>query len=265
MILENLIEKSYPLIRIVGNEKQKTLYFKIGKKEILPGQFFMLNYNVNQKPVSVSGYDGDTIGFTVEARGECTKKMINAVKGEYFGLTGPLGTSFNYKDFKKVLIIGGGIGTAPVYYLANSLDENTKADVLFGARNKDFISYIDGFKNQNINLKIYTDDGSDGIKGFVTKDLDIYLDNNDYDTLFLCGPEIMMKIVLDNVKDKIKNIQVSMERYMKCGIGICGSCVLDMIAKRVCTEGPVFNYDTIKKTVEFGVYKRDKNGIIEKF
>lgn len=265
MDINNLIEKSYSLKEKKGNEKITTLFFEIGKKDINPGNFFMLSYNGAQKPFSVSHYDGKTIGFTIENRGESSSKMIKSKSGEYFGLTGPLGSSFKIDNIKKPLLIAGGIGAAPIFFLATKLAKIIdKVDFLVGARNKVYLEYcLELKKNHNINLTLYTDDGSIGEKGFVTKDLNDFLKNN-YDSLFICGPEIMMKYVLDNVNSKIENIQISMERYMKCGIGLCGSCALDGIGLRVCTEGPVFDANTIKKSIEFGIYHRDKNGIKQK-
>ncbi|MBN2545048.1 MAG: dihydroorotate dehydrogenase electron transfer subunit [Spirochaetes bacterium] len=264
-MIENFIETSYPLFKIEGNSKQKTLYFKIGKKDIFPGQFYMLQHKSGQKPISVSYYDYDIIGFTIEDRGGCSNQMINSKPGDYFGLTGPLGTFFKIDAIKYPLLIGGGIGTAPIFFLANHLSKlNIQTDVFFGARSREFLDYTFEMKNKkNINLNIYTDDGSEGKKGFVTKDIDDHFEK-EYDSLFMCGPEVMMKIVLDKVKHIIDNVQISMERYMKCGVGLCGTCVLDDIGLRVCTEGPVFDSKVIEISREFGVYHRDKNGIIKK-
>lgn len=266
-ILEK-IEKSYPVYKIVGNEKQKTLYFKIGKKDILPGQFFMLNYNISQKPISVSYYDNEIIGFTIEDRGETSGKMINSKIGEFFGLIGPLGNPFEISDYKNILIIGGGIGVAPLYFLLNYiLKYKKKVHAFFGAKSKSNLDFVEKFKtNKDCLLNLYTEDGSLGDKGFVTKDLNKYIDKYKYDSICICGPEIMMNIVINKIKRKISNIQVCMERYMKCGLGICGTCVLDDTGERVCVEGPVFQYNSsLKKCKEFGNYHRNSNGIIEKF
>ncbi len=261
--LINKIEKSYPLIDIKGNNDQKTLFFKIGKKEVLPGQFFMLNYRVSQRPFSVSHYDGDIIGFTIQNRGKCSKLMIDAEIGEYFGLTGPLGSFFKTENRTNVVLIGGGIGIAPIYFLANYLkNKDIKMTILFGAKS---IRELEFTFNSGLNISYYTDNGSYGKKGFVTIDLEQIIKENNYDSLYLCGPEKMMVKVIEIAKNKIKEIQLSMERYMKCGLGLCGSCVLDDIGLRVCEEGPVFSYfDNIINCKEFGNYHRDQYGRIEK-
>jgi dihydroorotate dehydrogenase electron transfer subunit len=259
----NKIEKSYALIRSEGNSQQRTLYFKTNKKNINPGQFYMLNYKNCQKPISVSHNENGVTGFTIQDRGECTGRMINAGEGEFFGLTGPLGTGFKTGDFKNILIIGGGIGTAPVYFLVDRLiKDNKKFDALFGARTKLNLEYT---LSKQSKIKYYTDDGSFGQEGFVIDDLAELLKNSSYDCCCICGPEKMMKFTLDKIGNKIGNIQISMERYMKCGLGICGSCVLDDIGLRVCEEGPVFSYGDLIKSGEFTKYHRNDKGLIEYF
>jgi len=263
--IDNKIEKSYKLVKIAGNTAQKTLYFRIGKRDISPGNFFMLNYNCAQKPFSVSGYDGDVVGFTIQDRGECSQKMINAKAGEYFGLTGPLGNNFDLSKSKNALLIGGGIGSAPIKFLAETLvKKNINFSAFFGARSVDFLKYLFDLDKKRDRIKYYTDDGTYGAKGFVTDDLDEALRTGNFDAICLCGPEKMMVKAIEIVGGRIKNIQISMERYMKCGVGLCGSCVLDDISARVCEDGPVFSYfDTIVNCREFGKYHRDGLGIIE--
>ncbi|MCK4797529.1 MAG: hypothetical protein KAT05_09120 [Spirochaetes bacterium] len=271
LVLNNKIEKSFPLYKIEGNDNRKILYFKINEKKILPGHFYMLKYNGCQKPFSVSNYDGIKIGFMLENRGEYSKKMLNAKQGEYFGLTGPLGNSFNIDDFDNFLLVGGGIGIAPILFLANYItDKGKNVCLLIGEKNKKNFIYQDDIYNfnklKNCSTSIYTEDGSVGIKGMVTKNIDDLIEKNNYDSICICGPEAMMKIVIERVRGKTNNIQVCMERYMKCGIGLCGSCVLDDIGLRVCEDGPVFSYyDTLINSKEFANYHRNSNGIIEKF
>jgi dihydroorotate dehydrogenase electron transfer subunit len=260
--LKNKIETSYPLLQISGNEKQKTLFFEIGKNEILPGNFYMLHYGTCQKPVSVSHYDGKIIGFTVQNRGKCSASMISAKSGEYFGLTGPLGNSFEIDGYKKILLIGGGIGTAPIFFLANHLDKlKIGFDVVFGSRSVKEIEYTFPMKEK---IRYFTEDGSYGTRGFLTLGLDGLLDNN-YDCTCICGPEKMLPSALNKIAGRSGRILISMERYMKCGLGLCGSCVIDGIGLRVCEEGPVFEHEVLKKSEEFTRYHRNEYGIREYF
>lgn len=274
--LKNMIENSYTLTKKTGNNFRKILYFKIEKTKILPGQFYMLNYYGCQKPFSVSSYrefndNFAEISFIIEDRGECSKKMIYAKEGDYFGLTGPLGNGFEIEKFNDFLLISGGIGIATILFLANYLLLNNKnVTLLIGERTKENIIYDYELNNlinsKKLNLIIYTDDDSMGNKGFVTKDLNTIIKEKNFDSACICGPEIMMNIAIGIIKQKIPIIQICMERYMKCGFGLCGSCVLDDIGLRVCVEGPVLNYnETLINCKEFSNYHRNSYGIIEKF
>jgi dihydroorotate dehydrogenase electron transfer subunit len=266
--LDMKIEKSFPLIKIEKNKSRGILQFNIGEKNICPGQFFMINYKLNQKPVSVYDFENGIISFLIESRGESTKAMIDAKNGDFFGLTGPLGNHFLTEDHKKFLLIAGGVGVAPVLFLAKELNKkNSDYILLIGEKTKENIIYQKEFEKLKLNeIIVYTDDGSFGKKGFPTEELNALLDENRFDSACICGPEIMMKIAIEKIIQKSEvNIQVCMERYMKCGIGLCGSCVLDDIGLRVCADGSVFDYEkTLKASKEFGNYKRDKSGVIEK-
>lgn len=278
---KQLIEKTYPILEIKDFETgnlQKTFFFNIendikeNKINVLPGQFYMLRTKLGQKPISVSHFNGKIIGFTVLKRGNVTADIIdNAKIGTYIGLTGPLGNSFELsEDDKNIIIIGGGVGIAPVYNLAKyTLENNIKTTALFGARTAALSAFAQDLprKNKNFESRFYTDDNSGENHGFVTKDLEEIFSKQRFDSAFLCGPEKMMVIASEQMRrlqPEIR-IKISMERYMKCGIGLCGSCVLDDIGLRVCADGPVFDYDVLKKSREFGKYHRDSHGIINPF
>ncbi|HOV15845.1 MAG TPA: dihydroorotate dehydrogenase electron transfer subunit, partial [Spirochaetota bacterium] len=140
---------------------------------------------------------------------------------------------------------------------------NKQVIALFGGRSFQHIEYLTELFSENLKIKFYTDDGSYGEKGFVIKDLDRILNENRFDSCYICGPEKMMAITIDKLKDKVNNVEISMERYMKCGLGLCGSCAIDDIGLRVCEDGPVFSYkETISLTKEFANYHRDGLGII---
>ncbi|MCG8573168.1 MAG: dihydroorotate dehydrogenase electron transfer subunit [Spirochaetes bacterium] len=258
-----LIETTCPLVKIEGNPLIKTLYFEIGQQEITPGQFYMLNYQNQQKPFSISYYDQQIIGFTILDRGPVSKKMLTTQIGNYFGLTGPLGNGFKIIPEQRYLLIGGGCGAAPIYFLANQLLKNEiEFDILLGAQTRSILSFADSLKSlTNQQVYFYTDDNTGENQGFVTNGLE-HLDLNQYQTCCLCGPEIMMLNALKKV-DHIAQIQISMERYMKCGLGICGSCVIDQTGQRICREGPVLDYKELKKSHEFGHYHRNSGGMIE--
>ncbi len=255
---DNIIEKSYRLSDISGNSSIKKLVFDIGEADVIPGQFYMIRYNGTQKPISVADYTSGRISFIIQNRGCGTQKILDAQINDIFGLIGPLGNGFNTQKSGSALIVGGGIGIAPLLYLYKQLRMNgIKSDVVFGSRNIDLINFA---IINNKSIEYFTDDGTYGSKGFVTDSKSL---SGIYHKIYICGPEKMMVAVYNKIKDKNKSIEVSMERYMKCGIGICGSCAIDGTGDRVCTEGPVFNIDSLIKTPEFGNYHRDSGGVIE--
>lgn len=271
----NLIERSFAIKKIgqESNTDQKTFFFDISSRgdiEVQPGQFYMLNYKGSQKPISVSHWNEGVIGFTVLKRGNMTANLLdNAKVGDFVGLTGPLGNSFTLDTASEsVLIIGGGVGVAPVFHLREWFAKNTTTDVvaLFGARTNSLLDFTkDNICSRDaVETKLYTDDDTGENQGFVTSQLEEILKNKKFSRAYMCGPEKMMLIASSIIKrvQPEMNIDISMERYMKCGIGICGSCVLDDIGLRVCADGPVFPYETLMKSREFGKYHRDSQGVI---
>ena len=176
-------------------------------------------------------------------------------------------------DKKNVVLVGGGYGSAPLAFLAEELEKKgTTVTIIIGAKNKSCFIYEKRFQNHNnINLLCMTDDGSLGKKGFTTDALKQILNKEgllqrkrgyrNIDMVYTVGPEIMMQKVID-VTDEYKiPCQASLERYMKCGFGICGQCCVDGTGARVCQEGPVFSKEFIQKHIsEFGEYERDKTG-----
>ena len=279
---KQLIEKTYPIIKIEDHNtdnQQKTFFFNIeediktNKINVLPGQFYMLRTKLGQKPISVSHFDGKVIGFTVLKRGNVTADLIdNAQIGTYVGLIGPLGNTFDISaNDENILIIGGGVGIAPVYNLTKYVLEKTdiKATALLGARTNSLSAFAQDLprKTERFESRFYTDDNTGEIQGFVTKDLEEIFSKQKFTSVYMCGPEKMMVIAAEQIR-KLQpeiRIRISMERYMKCGIGLCGSCVLDDIGLRVCADGPVFDYNVLVKSKEFGKYHRDSHGVIHSF
>ena len=105
-----------------------------------------------------------------------------------------------------------------------------------------------------------TDDGSYGFKGYTTDMLKEVIAKHKIDRVYTCGPEIMMKFVAEICEKVNVPCEISMERYMKCGFGICGQCCVDATGERICKEGPVFSDKMIKRIFEFGKYKRSASG-----
>ncbi|EHQ35679.1 dihydroorotate dehydrogenase electron transfer subunit [Methanoplanus limicola] len=218
--------------------------------------------------VWIPGVDEVPMGFsspssiTVQKVGEATEALFSLNVGDTIGIKGPLGNGYTPEG--RVLVIAGGVGAAPLRPLAL---EGLADTFILGARTADEIVYKDELGSLT-DLRISTDDGSYGHHGFVTDLLagagrgGSGVDPEDYDTICVCGPEIMMKNVLRilNEKDLSDRAQFSLVRYMKCGVGICGSCCLDDAGLRVCRDGPVFSGTDLLKSFEFGNYSRDATG-----
>ena len=115
-------------------------------------------------------------------------------------------------------------------------------------------------KHSKIKTYPATDDGSFGFKGYTTQVLEDLLKNNKIDIVYTCGPELMMKFILDICEKFNIQCELSLERFMKCGIGACGQCCVDNGGKTVCKDGPVFQGNVIKNMHEFGKYHRTKSG-----
>ncbi|HKL81262.1 MAG TPA: dihydroorotate dehydrogenase electron transfer subunit, partial [Desulfobacter sp.] len=207
-----------------------------------PGQFVMVWIpGVDEKPYTISHYSPDRFGITVEAKGIFSKKAVSLGPGDKIGIRGPFGNGFNMgSDYKRVAVVAGGCGMAPLAPLVEAFQAGNGPEILLiqGARSKSFLLYPDRF---TANVEICTDDGSKGYKGFVT---DILVQKikelsaacvPGFDMVYACGPEIMMAKVFDLCEAHGIPCQVSLERYMRCGFGICGACVCGHAV--VCMDG----------------------------
>jgi dihydroorotate dehydrogenase electron transfer subunit len=216
-----------------------------------PGQFVMVWVpEVDEIPMALSGEDT----ISVQEVGDATKAMFSLEKGDLLGIRGPFGNGFSPRG--KVLAVAGGIGAAPLLPLAMQ----GKVEVfLQGAATGKELPFRKALLKET-DLRIATDDGSGGHHGFIT-DLLGDLKLHDFSSVCVCGPEPMMRTVLQILDEAgiADRGQFSLHRYMKCGVGVCGSCAIDPDGLRVCREGPVFRGDRLLGT-EFGEYSRDASG-----
>ncbi|MBI2144502.1 dihydroorotate dehydrogenase electron transfer subunit [Candidatus Woesearchaeota archaeon] len=247
----------------------KTIFIK-KEVESRPGQFVMAWIpRLNEKPLAVSYIDsrkGET-GITVAAIGEFSKKLCSMKPGEKIGIRGPYGTSYRLEG-KSVVMVGGGCGSTSLTLLAEEAKrQGLKVRFILGARSKDTLMGAERLKKilGSENVIITTNDGSAGMKGFVTDALKQLLTKEKIDKIFSCGPEKMLKAVMETSRAAKVKGEISMERYMKCGgIGLCGHCCVDPTGIRLCMEGPVIDFETAAKLTEFGSYYRTKSSRKEK-
>ena len=242
----------------------KSFYFDWDMEGDLPspGQFLMVwNFN-DEKPMSISSIDleNSEIGITVKNIGQFTGEVHNLNVGGYLGLRGPYGHGFNIPKNKEILAIGGGVGMAPIAAFTDAALENNKVDVVCAAVTKNELLFEDRLIESGADVYNVTDDGSSGYKGFATNRTTDLLESNKYDFAVVCGPEVMMKPIYDILEENNITSEYSLERYMKCAIGICGQCCVDKIGWRICKEGPVFNHKDIKLITEFSNYRRAPTG-----
>lgn len=228
-----------------------------------PGQFVMMWIpGVDEKPFSISFDDGKEFWITVCKVGLATEKLFEMKVGDKVGIRGPLGTFYKFKDGEHLALVAGGYGSAPMYFVAyKALNSGCKVEFLIGARNKDLLLFVQKIMGlSSINLHIATNDGSAGVKGFVTQILEDVLNKEKIDKIFTCGPEVMMNAVGKIADSHNVELSLSVEKYMKCGLGVCGQCAIDHTGDLICKKGPVMSWDYVKKLSEFGKYHRDAQG-----
>lgn len=256
-----------PIHKIIKeNEIVNTYVFKysLGAK---PGQFVMLWIpGVDEKPISAAYDNGKEFWLTVAKVGFATEKLFELKEGDKVGIRGPLGTCYKFEKGEKLALVAGGYGAAPMYFVARqAVEKGCKVEFLIGARNKDLLLFTHKIIGLgNVNLHIATDDGSAGFKGYITEVLEQILKEEKggekIDKVFTCGPERMMKSAGEIAEKAGAECFMSMEKYMKCGLGVCGQCAIDDTGELVCKKGPVMAYSYVKKLLEFGKYHRDSVG-----
>ncbi|MHA2392832.1 MAG: dihydroorotate dehydrogenase electron transfer subunit [Promethearchaeota archaeon] len=228
-------------------------------KAYKPGMFVILWLpDTDFLPMSVSKVERNLIEITVQKIGDGTAKLFELNVGERIGIRGPFGTSWNYEDASNILIVGGGMGIAALTSLIEPLKLSQKnIYVTIGAQDKASLIFADQLIELIPNTICTTDDGSFGKKCYVTDAIDDIVSQNEIDLIITCGPEVMMKKVLDIAQLKDIKIQASLERKMKCGVGLCGSCCIGAQNDiPVCKEGPIFTSEQLNRIPEFGTYSK---------
>lgn len=223
-----------------------------GFSDATPGQFVNVKTGDNslllRRPISISEVNANSIVITYKVVGAGTKILSEKKPGDLLDILGPLGNGFPIVKNENVVLVGGGIGVPPLVETAKKLKESgCNVSVVIGARNKSLVIYADKLAKYG---KVYvaTDDGSIGFKGNVIECIEG--NNIEFDTLYACGPNIMLKF-LDYKYNGIKKGYLSFEERMACGVGICYGCVCKPKEikdgfLRVCKEGPVFELGVVK-------------------
>jgi dihydroorotate dehydrogenase electron transfer subunit len=230
-----------------------------------PGRFLMLWIpGVDEIPLSISDVNGKEgiVSVAVKRVGEATKALHSKKVGETIGVRGPFGNSFTLSS-GKILMVGGGIGIAPLLLLAKKLAFSKAAKMVLavGAKTKNELLFLDELKGicGEKNVLAATEDGSYGVKALASELVENILAKKGFDMVYACGPEQMLLKVFNLCEKHHIFMEASLERLMRCAIGICGSCIIGKY--RVCRDGPVFNTSQLRSVKdEFGVWKRDFDG-----
>ena len=243
----------------------KTFIFKDEEcAEAKPGQFLMLWIpGVDEIPLGILDARTDgTISVAVKKVGEATEALHQKKVGDVIGVRGPFGNSFALPR-GRVLMVTGGTGTVPLLFLAKRVESKVESLVFVqGAKTKNellFMSELGKFKKEKMRVVTSTEDGSCGITGLCTEPLEQILDKEKSDIIYACGPERMLAKVLELAEKHKTNLEISLERLMRCAIGLCGNCTIGRY--RVCRDGPIFTKEQLPGVRnEFGVSKRDFDG-----
>ncbi|MEM4389497.1 MAG: dihydroorotate dehydrogenase electron transfer subunit [Candidatus Micrarchaeia archaeon] len=236
---------------IAETDRVKSFVFD-GKLESRPGQFVMAWLpGVGERPMSIANDEPFTL--TIANRGFVTNRMHALKEGDRLWVRGPYGNWFRLQG-KKIVLVAGGTGLAPMRFLIKeAAKQGIETCVFMGARTKAAL-----LARPPCPTIVATDDGSEGFKGFVTGALEAHVAREKPDCVYACGPERMMADVLHICERAGIPCQLSLERYMRCGFGVCGACAIDGFL--VCRHGPVFTSEAVKRMADFGKFARDASG-----
>lgn len=252
-------------VKLLSTERVSESYFRIGfdceeiAAEAHPGQFLMVRLMspsweyLLSRPFSFCRVDGSRIELLFNVVGKGTRSLSEAKTGEILEILGPLGNGFSFEGVSRAILGGGGMGIAPLPFLASELAKRRPAvnvTVLLGARTAASLCLLETFSALGARVEVATDDGAAGYKGLVTDLLEKELKSGKDDRLvvYACGPKPMLQTIARFTEEHSVPCQVSVEERMGCGVGACMACACktrdeqgNEHFKRVCLEGPVFD------------------------
>lgn len=250
IILSKMVVQA-PIIaqEMIANQVNKlTIYAPELANQAAPGQFIHLRvtdgyYPLLRRPLSISSVDKQhgTVSTIYRIVGQGTARLATLKQDDIIDCMGPLGKGFNL-ECKTPLLVGGGMGLAPLVFLAQRLCPRP-IEILMGGRSEQEMFWHSIYDQICRKVHITTDDGSVGQRGFTVDILPDLLEAGIYDMIYACGPRPMLERIAVIAKTFAIPCQVSLEEHMACGVGACLSCTCagkDNKRKKVCTDGPVF-------------------------
>ena len=194
--------------------------------------------------------------LSVKAVGPFTRRLMEVSAGDWLGVRGPFGNSFTPVD--DAVLVGGGIGVAPLRFLTRRLVEaGLRYRLVYGVRTRAELIFDAELSDK---AEIWSDDGSIGRRGLVTKGLTELIGQRPPAVIYGSGPEPMLLKIRELAREHGIPVQLSFERYMKCGMGICGHCCLDGSGLRLCVDGPILTEAELTQVTDLGLPHRTMSG-----
>lgn len=251
------MKKIHNRYTIISNQKVCDKFFRMSldapdlAKAGQPGQFVSIRTTDSlepffRRPFGIYSRQNGSVDMLIEIRGKGTSVLEQKKPGDTLDILGPLGRPFCFpsENIDHVVLIGGGIGVAPLFSLAQALEGSGKQmTLLYGARTQQYVFDLKIFEETGCQTVIATDDGSIGVKGRVSELFGKIPLDSDRAFIYTCGPTPMMKSVQEFAREHGLNGECSCEEVMACGIGACLGCVVRTTAgyKTACHDGPVFD------------------------
>ncbi|MFH1785381.1 MAG: dihydroorotate dehydrogenase electron transfer subunit [Candidatus Micrarchaeota archaeon] len=241
------------------NYRVRTIEIDCKLPTAMPGQFIMIWIpGIGERPMSIGNNNPLTI--SVANVGKFSGELTKLKAGDTISYRGPFGRPFDIpENAEQILVVGGGYGVVPMYFLAKTAKEaKIEPYAIVGGKTEGDIVYHKYLFAVCKEVFITTDDGTKGRKGNVMTEIEELFLKKKFDCVYACGPEKMMYAIAHACKQKNIMCQVSLERYMKCGTGVCGSCAIN--GKFTCVDGPVFSAEEAFALSDFGKKHRDATG-----
>ncbi|GAB1403726.1 dihydroorotate dehydrogenase electron transfer subunit [Lentimicrobium sp.] len=255
------MKKQLLTLNVIGNTRLNASHYLIELSSdsplpvMVPGQFVEVKIEGQpntylRRPFSVHRFDhaANSMHLLIKTVGDGTATLACLNKGDKLNVMLPLGKGFNLISRKKALLIGGGCGVAPLYFLAEQLSKKgNDITILIGGKTAKDILLQQEYRNFGL-VEVSTEDGSEGEKGMVTGHSIFSTNKPDFDYIYCCGPDGMMRAVAHIAEKHGITCEVSLENTMACGIGACLCCVVETTRGNecVCTQGPVFDSRELK-------------------
>lgn len=236
--MKTSLPKSVVIKKIIKeNFRTKTFVTDI-KIKAKPGQFILAWLpRLAERPFAI--VNDSPLTFTVVKVGSFTRALHELKKDDKIWFRGPFGQGVFRKRGRSHLLVGGGYGVAPLYFLAKRLPNKRKSTIIVGAKTKKELLFEKKFKDLGLGVLVSTEDGSRGKKGLATDWMKEMPLGKKIDCVYACGPEAMLKGVVEICQSFKKKYQVCLEAIIKCGFGVCGSCTRG--SRLACHDGPVFS------------------------